>query len=392
MSYVLGIDLGATRTKAAVGRGDAEPEPVALDGASRWADSVLHLDRNAAVSAGQHARAVVDRDPDRVVSGFVTQVGDDVPVVVGDERYSGEVLAAALAGWVTDRVADAERGEPDRIVITHPPGWGAHRRGVLHDALADAGMPSTTLVPTPVAAAHRHAARGPVEVGALLAVCRVGGERSDGAVLRRTPDGFDLLAHVEGPRDAAGAALDDAVAEWVRAHVSDPPDPVRLRSACALAKERLSVAEEVVVPVGRHGVRLERAEFGRIARPVLMPVLDRLRRLVQAAPEQRPVAVEVVGGTARLPVLAELAEEVLGCPAAVDPDPATALCRGAVLTAAPRPAPSRELVTTGAARVREPAEPPPRPPIELTPLDPPKRGRLPVGVRRRRTQDDEDDL
>jgi len=144
MSYVLGIDLGVTRTKAAVSRADGEPEAVPLDGASRWVDTVLHLDRDASVTAGQHARAMVEHDPDGVVSGFPAQVGDDVAVVLGAERYSGEVLTAAFAGWVTDRVAEAERAEPDRIVVTHPPGWGAHRRSVLHDALADAGMPSMT--------------------------------------------------------------------------------------------------------------------------------------------------------------------------------------------------------------------------------------------------------
>ncbi|TDQ01021.1 Hsp70 family protein [Labedaea rhizosphaerae] len=391
MSYVLGIDLGATRTKAAVSRPDAEPEAVALDGSSRWVDSVVYLDQDAAVSAGQHARAMVEHDPDGVVSGFVAQVGDEVGVLLGGDRYSGEVLTAALAGWVTDRVAAAERAEPGRIVLAHPPGWGAHRRAVLHDALADAGMPSMALVPAPIAAAHRHAARKPVDVGALLAVCRIGGERADGTVLRRTPDGFDLLAHVDGPRGAAGAALDDALVEWVREQVSDPPSPARLRSACVVAKERLSVNEEVVVPVGRHGVRLTRAEFDRIARPVLTPVLDRLRRLIDAAQGPRPVAVELVGGTARVPVLAELAAAALGCPAEVDPDPATAICRGVVQMVAPHRAPGRELVTAGAARARDrvPADPPPRPPISLTPLEPPKRRRLQLPTRRRDRSDED---
>jgi molecular chaperone DnaK (HSP70) len=384
MSYVLGIDLGVTRTKAAVSRPDAEPEAVPLDGASRWVDSVLYLDQDAAITAGPHARAMVEHDPDGVVSGFTALVGDEVGIMLGGDRYSGEVLTAAFAGWVTDRVAEAERGEPDRIVVVHPPGWGAHRRAVLHDALAAAGMPSMMLVPAPIAAAHRHAARTPVEVGALLAVCRIGGERADGAVLRRTPDGFDLLAHVDGPRAAAGTALDDALAEWVRGQVADPPSPARLRSACVVAKERLSVNEEVVVPVGRHGVRLTRAEFDRIARPVLMPVLDRLRRLINGASGPRPVAVELVGGTARVPLLADLAKETLGCPAEVDPDPATTISRGAVHLVAPQQAPSRELVTAGAGvRDREPVDPPPRPPIELTPLVAPQRRRLQMPVRRR---------
>jgi molecular chaperone DnaK (HSP70) len=319
-------------------------------------------------------------------------VGDDVALVLGDQRYSGEVLAAALAGWVTDRVADAERAEPDRIVLTHPPGWGAHRRSVLHDALADAGMPSLTLVPTPVAAAQVHAARRPIDVGDVLAVCRIGGDSADGAVLRRTPEGFELLAHVDGPHGSAGALLDDLLVGWLTEQLDEPQDPARLRSACVLAKERLSVADEVVVPIGRHGVRLDRASFGRLARPALVAVLDRLRRLTASGPGPRPVAVELVGGTARIPLLAELATQALDCPAAVDPDPGTVICRGAALLGAPRPAGSTELVTAG-ARVRERTEPPPRPPIELTPLVAPRRAGpwKPSLPTRRRDRYEEDD-
>jgi hypothetical protein len=78
---------------------------------------------------------------------------------------------------------------------------------------------------------------------------------------------------------------------------------------------------------------------------------------------------------------------MLACPVAVDEDPGSALCRGAALAAQPRaePAPAPEhtsgsLVTTTHeppavyGHSDEDIEPPPeRPPVEISPLEPPRR-------------------
>jgi molecular chaperone DnaK (HSP70) len=376
MRYVLGIDIGDTRIKAAVCRraGEFWGEPEVVSSL----ESVLHVAADATVVAGPEARRRARLEPERIARGFARRVGDDVPLLLGDELYRPESLAAVVAGWVADQVAEAESGEADRIAVTHPPSWGGYRRGLLHEALNEAGLPGALLLPSSIAAAETLLVRERVEVGSRLAVCRLGGEHVDTALLRRGPTAFELVAHDE----QLAPPLDDVLVEHVVARFGG--DPVELRDACGETKELLSTAD---APGG-----VTRAEFERLIQPLLTVSLAPLRRYEQLT------AVLLVGGAARIPLVRRLVEESLDCRVVVDPDPATAACRGAALAARPpaeAPPESTALVprVTGYPEVdpdevydAEPA--PPRPPVVLTPLEPPRRR---FASTRRNGSRDEDD-
>jgi molecular chaperone DnaK (HSP70) len=400
MPYVLGIDLGHTHTSAAVclrsGTHWGEAEVVVLDGGSRTVESVLYVAPDGGILVGDAARGRAHAEPERVATGFVGRVGDAVALVLGQDSYPAETVAAALAGWVVDRVADLHGGPAERIVLAHPPGWGGHRRAVLHAALEAAGLPGVLLLPNPVAAAESLQAREPQEPGAVLGVCRLGGDHAEAALVRRGQAGFDLVTHAEGADSFTGSRLDDVLAEHVLAAAGDATVPAaalaKLRLACARAKEELSAVPEVTVPLTAPGgpaeIRIGREVFDRLARPVLEAAVLTLRRLAEPVPEDELRGAVLVGGSARIPLATALAEELLGCRVFTDPDPESAICRGAALAARPRmavePAPtpieapgrSTALVPDG-----EPAPepgfgaepPPPRPPVEVTPLQPPRR-------------------
>jgi molecular chaperone DnaK (HSP70) len=381
MRYVLGIDIGSTCVKAAVCRraGEFWGEPEVV---SRSLESVLHVASDATVQVGLDARLRGQGEPERMARGFLRRVGDDVPFLLGDELYRPESLTAVVAGWVTDQVAEAEGGEAERIAVTHPPGWGPYRRRLLHEALHEAGIPGALLLPAPIAVAENHLVRERVEPDAALAVCRLGGEYVDTAVLRRGPRTFELVAHDEQP----APPLDDELAEHVLERFGG--DLAQLRAACPEARELLSTGSEVDLKG-----RLTRSEFERLIRPLLVLALTPLARY-----ERLSVAL-LVGGMARIPLVAQLAVESLDCRVVVDPDPVTAACRGAAWTARP-PAEALPESTALVPRVTgyaelEPeevydAEPvPPRPPVVLTPLEPPRRRFVPA--RRSGSRDEDDD-
>ncbi|SER46022.1 Hsp70 family protein [Actinokineospora terrae] len=404
--YVLGVDIGRTRCAAAVrrrvGAGFGPVEVVALDGSARWLPSAIFLGPQGEVLVGAAAERAGVEQPDRIARAVLDRVGDDVPVLVAGELYPAENLVAALVGWVVDVVADAEGGPPSRLAVTHPPEWGSYRRGLLADALADAGLPGVVLLPTVTAAAEAHHAETPVPAGTPLVVSLLGGHRADHALLVRNPVAFDVVAHGVTPR--AGAAVDDALYRHVVTSATPPaaitggtdlettavltrqPDPALLtafRAACATAKERLSAATEVRVPVPhlRTDVTVTRAELVDLAAPVLLPALAATRAMLG----QAPTAV-VAGGTAKIPLVASLA------PGPVLDDPATAAARGAALALAPV-APLPELPAAAVKPLPDPEsepalfpvldstvdgldvtdDPPPRPPIEVIPLEPPPR-------------------
>ncbi|MGH4006654.1 MAG: Hsp70 family protein, partial [Pseudonocardiaceae bacterium] len=106
-------------------------------------------------------------------------------------------------------------------------------------------------------------------------------------------------------------------------------------------KEALSADTEVTIPVLAPGiqsqVRLVRAEFEDLIRPQVAETVDALRRALQSAdvgPEDLDVVL-LVGGSSRVPLVAQLVSAELGRPVAVDADPTAAIALGAALSALP---------------------------------------------------------
>ncbi|MDN5931324.1 MAG: Hsp70 family protein, partial [Pseudonocardia sp.] len=127
----------------------------------------------------------------------------------------------------------------------------------------------------------------------------------------------------------------------------DDTDPAVLaavasvRRECSEAKEALSSDTEVSIPVllpGSQGsVRLHRSEFEALIRPQIEETVAALRRAVASAgltPDQL-TAVLLVGGSSRIPLVAQLVSEQLGRPVAVDAAPKNAIAMGAALSLDP---------------------------------------------------------
>ena len=341
MSYELGIDFGTTFTAAAVRRagGTAEPEVVPLGGRGGAVSSVLHLARDERVTIGEAAAGLAGIDPTRVVRALKRRVGDSDPVVLGGHPWTAEDLSARMLRWVVDRVAEHENGPPARIALAHPASWSAHTLERLAAALAGQDL-GVTFVAEPRAVAHAAGATSP---GDTVGVCNLGGGRFDAAVLRREgppAGGFAILGVPETIADLGGLDLDELVWQHVRAALPDDVSPVaRVRRACTRAKETLSAEDEVVVRIRRGefrgAVRLDRATFEGLIAPHVDRTVAALRRTIASAglePGQL-TALLLVGGSARIPLVARTVTEQLGCVPTVSCAP-DLVARGAVLALA----------------------------------------------------------
>jgi len=411
MPYVLGIDVGTSRTRAAFSRqtatGWSDPVPLPLH-----VPTVVHLAPNRAAVVGDEAARHADGDPTRIARGFVARIGDDVPLVLGGTPCTAQELTAVLIRWVAERVADREGGPAERVVVTHRAGWGTHRPALLHHELTRQGMTGVTLLPEPVAVAEGHVPQP--AIGATIAVYGLGSTTAAAAVVRRTEDGFELVSHAE--EQLGGSGFDDAILECVRAEVGsaldrlDPTEPAawlalaQLRGSCAGAKELLSTEPEVIVPVGLPDgpvdTRITRADFERIVRPAVaagVGLLPRVLRSADVRPPASPVAVVLSGGSVRIPLVTELV--AAACPAKLVMGSDITVALGAAAAA-------RRLVTGSGVAVVTPdtlahteviersaialyaasaaldpadvdaefgADPPPRPPVDVIPLDLPVR-------------------
>ncbi|GER23457.1 molecular chaperone DnaK [Zafaria cholistanensis] len=359
MTYVLGIDLGACSTGAAIlrpGSGE-DPAPLGLGVHTPRAASALFLAADGRVLAGDAAESRGWECPERLARGFKARVGDSVPLAVGEALVPAEELYAALARWVVTTVEAREGAPAAAVALTHPRGWGGYRVSVARRALAEAGLAHALLLSEPEAAALHHAAGTPLDPGAMVAVCNLGGS-VEATVLRRgagTDRGaadFETLGRSGGPARDLGAELDEAVFAHVLDALGGPAgepdtgDPrvasalAQVRRECATAKEALAGGAEatvkVVLPGARKQVRITPEEFEALAGNLLRGAADILGQALRSArvSVRDLAAVILTGGTAAIPLAARiLAEEAPGAVAA-DADPASVTARGAALAAA----------------------------------------------------------
>ncbi len=185
MSYLLGIDVGTTRTAAAISRPGGRPgesEIVNLGDRSAAVPSVLYLGDDGSVLVGDAAERRALSEPDHVAREFKRRIGDPTPLVVGGRAWAPEDLSALLVRWVVDRVAQREGGPAARVAVTHPASWGAHKKDRLGSALAAQGLPVSFLA-EPQAAALHYAAGERLEPGSTIAVYDLGGGTFDAAIV-----------------------------------------------------------------------------------------------------------------------------------------------------------------------------------------------------------------
>lgn len=351
-SYHLGIDLGTTYAAAAVSRRDGRVDVVSLGNRSAAIPSVIYLRDDDTILTGEAAERRAATEPGRIAREFKRRIGDPTPLLLGGSPYSAEALASKQLRWIVDKVAEFEGGPADQLAVTHPANWGPYKQDLLRQAIRLADLPAAVTLTEPQAAAISYAVNERVEVGSLIAVYDLGGGTFDAAVLRKTEDGFDILGEPEGIERLGGIDLDEAVFAHVRRAVGeamdglDVDDPttisalVRLRQECVATKEALSADTEASIPVLlpnlQTEVRLTRAEFEQLVRPPLSDTVAAMRRaLASAGVEPTQVSsVLLVGGSSRIPLVAELVSDAFGRPIAVDAHPKHAIALGAAHAAA----------------------------------------------------------
>lgn len=352
-AYSLGVDLGTTYTAAAVARGTAaEPLPLGADAVQ--APSVVVIRDDGEVLVGDAAERRAATEPTRAAREFKRRLGDPVPIVIGDAPHTVESLMAHQLRDVVRRATEQEGEAPSVVVLTHPANYSDYKTDLLRRASAEAGLSDeqVVLVTEPEAAAIAYSRQARIATGEIVAVYDFGGGTFDAALVRRTDDRFELVGVPEGMERLGGIDFDQAVMAHVDttldglvsgADRNDPltrPAQARLRSDCRRAKEALSTDSDTTIAVSLPGVqtevRLTRDEFESMVRPRVGETVKALERAVSSAHiEMDQVSrILLVGGTSRMPIVAEMLRSATGRPIALDAHPKLAIAVGAALAGA----------------------------------------------------------
>jgi actin-like ATPase involved in cell morphogenesis/sugar lactone lactonase YvrE len=350
MSYALGVDIGTTFSAAAVYR-QGRAEMVSLGYHSPLVPSAVLITSTNETLVGDAALRRGQSEPERLARFFKRRIGDSVPMILGGSPLSSETLTARLLRAVIDRVVEQQGEPPGRIAVTRPANWGPFKQDRFDQAIRLADLTDVIVLTEPEAAALAYAAEQRIPDGAVVAVYDLGGGTFDATMLRRTGDRFTVTGEPEGIERLGGIDFDAAVFEHVRQSLYgaiealDDDDPVtlrsitRLRNECIEAKEALSSDTQVSIPVVLPGlnteVRLTRSEMEGMIRPSLDDSIASLRRAAVSA-RVEPADIDrvlLVGGSSRIPLVAQMVGSAFGRPVALDAHPKHAVALGAALVA-----------------------------------------------------------
>lgn len=357
VTYVLGIDVGTSYTAAAISRCEnrlfAPPQVMNLGGRGGTVPSVIFVAPDGELSIGDIAERRGVRAPERLIREFKRRLGDSIPVVIEDESFTPEFLFASVVRWVVDQAEEREGEPPEALTVSHPVVWGEYRTDLIRQALSDVGLGHAELLSEPEAAALYYASHERVADGSTIAVYDLGGGTFDAAVLRKSSDqAFVSLGTPVGIERLGGADFDDLVFRHVVANtpgllehldMSEASGHVllaRLRRECVEAKEILSSDTEttvqVLLPNLQNDVRLVRSEFEEMIEEQVGESVDALRRVLRTAELEAADldAILLIGGSSRIPLIAQTLSAELGRPIAIDADPKASISLGAAFAAA----------------------------------------------------------
>ncbi|WP_112263510.1 Hsp70 family protein [Lentzea terrae] len=329
---VLSVDLGTANTVAVL----SDHGVVDLDGGPTMPSSV-YLDEDGTLHVGREAERRSRQDPSRYEPNPKRHI-DKATIKLGETNLPVNDALAAIYARVMEAVTPLlQGGQLDEIRLTLPAEWGPSRRNKLLSSARLAGM-TGELVPVPEAIAVAS-----LGGGRPLAVYDFGADTFDVSVL----DSQHRILADGSLSDVGGLDIDQALLEHIGRAVShkDPAGWQRLlrptsvddhrarlglREELRLAKEDLSELPqvEVLMPEPFEKVVVTRAELEALVRPSLIRSTEVLITTVQKA-GVTPEHVYLVGGSCRMPLVAQVIAERVGIVPTNPDHPETIVASGA---------------------------------------------------------------
>ncbi len=346
---VLVVDFGTTTSSAVLVSTDGT-QIVREPGGDRdlWPSAVC-VDVDEVVVG----TAATDRqrfDPSAFRSEFKADLGDPCPIPIGAKSYLPEELVTELLSAIAAEAA-ALRGAPVRhAVLTVPASYdlGDPRRDLMIAAGERVGFSEVELLPEPVAAAFAPTRGAPFTPGEVVLVYDFGGGTFDAALIEIAADGRHRVLGHAAEAACGGRDMDTALRRRLRELGGQPLTDLLTADPEAAADTAVDLAEMVRrikyrlsdttvwkerLPAAGLRVEMTRTELAQLCRPVLEQTVRCCETLIAAHP-QRPAAALLVGGTCRMPMVAEAVEAELGLAPHFARDVSTAVAQGAAAWAA----------------------------------------------------------
>ena len=356
MARAVGIDLGTTNSVVAALEG-GDPVVIANAEGTRTTPSVVAFSKDGEVLVGSVAKRQAVTNVDRTISSVKRHMGTDWTTEIDGKKYTPQEISARILmklkgdaeAFLNDKVTDA--------VITVPAYFNDAERQATKEAGEIAGLNVLRIVNEPTAAALAYGLDKGKE-DELILVFDLGGGTFDVSLLEvgKDDDGFSTIQvrATSGDNRLGGDDWDQRIVEWLLAQVKantgadlskDKIALQRLQEAAEQAKKELSSASSTnislqylsVTPEGPIHLdeKLTRAKFEELTHDLLertkKPVLDVIKEAGVTISEISEVIL--VGGSTRMPAVAELVKELTGREPNKGVNPDEVVAMGAALQA-----------------------------------------------------------
>src|SRR3954463_3470187 len=329
MARAVGIDLGRTNSVVALREG-GEPTVIANAEGARTTPSVVAFAKSGEVLVGEVAKRQAVTNVDRTIRSVKRHMGTDWKQKIDEKEFTPQQISAFVLQKLK-RDAEAYLGEQiTDAVITVPAYFSDHQRQATKEAGQIAGLNVLRIINEPTAAALAYHLEKEGE--ATILVFDLGGGTFDVSLLE-VGDGVVEVKATNGDNHLGGDDWDQKVVDWLvtkfkNAHgvdlAKDKMALQRLREAAEKAKIELSSSSETTINLpyitaSAEGPlhldeKLTRAEFQKLT----SDLLDRCKNPFQQVIKDAGISVSeinhvvLVGGSTRMPAVAELVKELTG--------------------------------------------------------------------------------
>jgi molecular chaperone DnaK len=348
---ILGIDLGTTNSAVALVNHHGVPEIIPNREGEYITPSVVFFDGEDAI-VGRVAKRSAGLDPDNIVQRVKREMGSKAwrfyPTAGGE--FSPEAISSLILRRLKE---DAEliRGETfTHAVISVPAYFADPERQATQDAAEMAGLTPVRIINEPTAAALAYGLDSSADQE-LVVVYDLGGGTFDASVLKVTPDDLIVLG-TGGDRMLGGVDWDNAIMEWLDEQFvagggpsmleedsSDARAEQELRDKAETAKHTLSQMRQtkIVLSSGdsHQTITLTREAFQEFTSDLLERTQARLDNVIEEAGLQWGDISKVllVGGSTKMPAVAEMLERISGLTPSREVHPDEAVALGAAVQA-----------------------------------------------------------
>ena len=331
MSKAVGIDLGTTNSVVSVLEG-GDPVVIANSEGSRTTPSVVAFAKDGEVLVGEVAKRQAITNPERTIRSVKRHMGTGWKIDIDGKNYTSQEISARTL-MKLKRDAEAYLGESvTQAVITVPAYFDDAQRTATQEAGTVAGLEVLRIINEPTAAALAYGLDKAGDEDQTILVFDLGGGTFDVSVLE-IGDGVFEVRSTHGDTSLGGDDWDEAVIEWLVTSFkndhgvdlgADSMAGQRLKEAAEKAKIELSQVQQTQINLPfitatdagplHLDYSLSRSKFEELTSDLLQRTRVPFEQAIKDAGLTKGEVdhVILVGGSTRMPAVAELVQELTG--------------------------------------------------------------------------------